>query len=270
MRYSLATVLLASSAVYAAAIVEPRDCRRITVRSGDSCSSLASTCGVSGSAFLGFNGGSGLCSRLVPGQSVCCSAGKRSVAAEDDIVARAAECRTTKVQSGDSCGTLAARCGVSGADFTGFNSATPNLCSTLLPGQSVCCSSGTLPQPARPQPGADGVCATYDVKAGDYCARIADVAASGAISVADIERFNKDKTWLWKGCNYLLVGQRICLSDGKAPLPAAEESAICGPTVPGTEYPKNGQALKDLNPCPDSQCCSQWGQCGTTEEHCSF
>ncbi|KAH7026640.1 uncharacterized protein B0I36DRAFT_331073 [Microdochium trichocladiopsis] len=181
-------------------------------------------------------------------------------------VAPRADCRTTKVQSGDSCGTLAARCGISGNDFTQYNSFTPNLCSTLVPGQIVCCSSGSLPD-TRPKPNPDGTCASYELQSGDYCALI---AGNSGISVSDLERFNEGKSWGWKGCSYLLVGQRVCLSDGKPPLPAPNPNAICGPTVPGTEYPQNGQSFKDLNPCDAPEdCCSQWGQCGSTEEHCA-
>lgn len=70
-----------------------------------------------------------------------------------DLVPRA-DCTTTNVIAGDGCAALATRCGISGADFTKYN---PNstLCSTLAPGQRVCCSAGTLPD-IRPKPGADG------------------------------------------------------------------------------------------------------------------
>ncbi|KAJ7794964.1 hypothetical protein B0H14DRAFT_2392137, partial [Mycena olivaceomarginata] len=54
-----------------------------------------------------------------------------------------ANCTTTTVASGDSCATLATRCGLSGNQFTSFN---PGLdCSKLAVDQWVCCTTGTLP-----------------------------------------------------------------------------------------------------------------------------
>jgi hypothetical protein len=41
-----------------------------------------------------------------------------------------ADCRTITVVSGDSCGALATKCGVTAAQFTTFNP-SPTLCSTL-------------------------------------------------------------------------------------------------------------------------------------------
>jgi chitinase len=76
-----------------------------------------------------------------------------------------ADCRTIQVVSGDSCGALATKCGISASDFTKFNPAS-NLCSTLAIGQYVCCSSGTLPD-LTPKPNADGSCATYTVQSGE-------------------------------------------------------------------------------------------------------
>jgi hypothetical protein len=57
---------------------------------------------------------------------------------------RRALCRDIQVVSGDSCASLASRCGISGYDFERFNPKT-NLCSTLMPKQYVCCSAGDLP-----------------------------------------------------------------------------------------------------------------------------
>ena len=72
---------------------------------------------------------------------------------------RRGDCSTVQVKSGDSCASLATECGISGADFTKYNS-DPSLCSKLTPGQHVCCSPGSLPDFA-PKPQADGTCATH-------------------------------------------------------------------------------------------------------------
>lgn len=97
-----------------------------------------------------------------------------------------ANCRTIVVAQGDSRGSLAKKCGISGANFTKYNP-KKNLCSTLAAKQRVCCSSGTLPNYA-PKPQSDGVCATYLVKKGDTCA---DLAASYTVTVTQIENWNK-------------------------------------------------------------------------------
>lgn len=64
------------------------------------------------------------------------------------------ECRAVRVHSGDSCGSLADQCGISGADFTKYNS-DASLCASLIEGQHVCCSSGDLPD-FRPKADGDG------------------------------------------------------------------------------------------------------------------
>lgn len=73
-----------------------------------------------------------------------------------------ATCRTTRVSSGDSCASLATKCGTSPSGFTKNNSYNKKLCSTLMEGQVVCCSAGSLPD-IRPKPKANGECATHDV-----------------------------------------------------------------------------------------------------------
>ena len=80
-------------------------------------------------------------------------------------------CSTITVVSGDSCGSLVTKCGISAADFTAYNP-SPTLCSTLAVGELVCCSPGTLPNLA-PSPNANGSCATYNVVSGNSCSQIA-------------------------------------------------------------------------------------------------
>lgn len=173
------------------------------------------------------------------------------------------ECRTIKVFSGNGCAKLAERCGISGAKFMQYND-EPDLCSTLRVGQHVCCSPGTLPD-FSPEPNPDGSCATHLVQSGEWCSKI---AAANAITVDDIESFNKD-TWGWMGCDNLQAHMNICLSKGTPPMPAPISNAICGPQVPGTQMPTNGTDLAELNPCPLNACCDKWGQCGITKEFCT-
>jgi hypothetical protein len=177
---------------------------------------------------------------------------------------RRSECRTVAVSPGDSCGSLAQRCGISGADFTKFNSAS-NFCATLQPYQHVCCSDGTLPDFA-PQPNGDGSCATYTVVANDNCAVI---AAKYSLTVDKINAYNT-KTWGWNGCSNIWLGTAMCISSGSPPMPATVAGTVCGPQVPGTAKPAAGVDLASLNPCPLNACCDIFGQCGTTDEFCTI
>ncbi|KAF4553630.1 putative glycosyl hydrolases family 18 protein 5 [Elsinoe fawcettii] len=172
-----------------------------------------------------------------------------------------ADCRTTKVVSGDSCASLASRCGVDGNTFMSYNTQA-NFCATLAVGQQVCCSSGTLPN-IKPRPNADGSCAAHTVASGEYCQLI---ASSNGITLDELNGFNK-QTWGWTGCNNLQLGIKICLSTGSPPMPASVSNAVCGPTKPGSQ-PSGSIALADLNPCPLKACCNIWGQCGLTDDFC--
>ncbi|PGH08766.1 hypothetical protein AJ79_05865 [Helicocarpus griseus UAMH5409] len=192
-----------------------------------------------------------------------------SVAAEDvsnttkKSLHSRAECKAIQVVPGDSCASLASRCGITGLEFERHNP-NPNLCSTLMPKQWVCCTPGDLPD-YRPQPGADGSCYIYTVQPGDGCWAIAD---SFGISQTVIEN-NNDDTWGWAGCDRLQAGQKICLSSGSPPFPPPIENAQCGPQVPGTAKPTNDTQWEGLNPCPLKSCCDVWGFCGVTEEFCT-
>ncbi|KAK7946342.1 uncharacterized protein PG986_010663 [Apiospora aurea] len=190
---------------------------------------------------------------------------RRTLILWSSIFARA-DCKTATVKSGDSCGTLAKTCGISGNDLQKYNP-NPNLCSTLQPGQRICCSAGTLPD-IRPKPLVNGTCASYLVEPNDSCSSI---AVKNGLNATDIDNFNKLTTWGFNSCKRgLPLGLRICLSTGDAPMPAAMKGSVCGPTVPGSKPPIKGgkDGLAGLNPCPLNACCNVWGQCGTTGDFC--
>ncbi|KAI9374613.1 hypothetical protein BJX61DRAFT_540623 [Aspergillus egyptiacus] len=239
-------------------IVARAECRTTTVNASDDCWAVANRCGITQANLEKFNPRSNFCSTLVAGETVCCSSG----ILPDTIPPANSDgtCKTRQVVSGDSCGTLASKCGLTPQDFTEVNS-EDDLCSTLKVGQHVCCSRGELPD-LRPKPNPDGSCATYTTQSGDSCSAI---AAANGLTVSDIEDFNK-QTWGWNGCKVLAVAFKLCLSSGTPPMPAPVSNAICGSTVPGTEKPAEGTDLAELNPCPLNVCCNAWGQCGTTEE----
>lgn len=169
-------------------------------------------------------------------------------------------CSTVKVVWGDSCASLAAECGISAADFTEYNP-SPTLCSTLTPGEHVCCSAGTLPS-FSPRPNANGTCAGYMVMSGDTCSVI---AATYSLTVSTLENFNIN-TWGWMGCSDLQVGSYICLSTGSPPMPAPLANAVCGPQVPGTPPASAGTNLSTINERSLNTFCDIWGQCGITSE----
>lgn len=173
-----------------------------------------------------------------------------------------AECSTVQVESGDSCATLATKCGISGADFTKYNSGS-NFCAELRPKQHVCCSSGDLPD-FSPNPNEDGTCFSYQVQTDDNCD---DLAAEYSLTRDKLEEFNKN-TWGWNGCQLLFAKTVMCLSEGDPPFPAAIANAQCGPQKPGSEPPTDGSDISQMNPCPLNACCNIWGQCGITKDFC--
>ncbi|KAI0902967.1 class V chitinase Chi100 [Ustulina deusta] len=179
------------------------------------------------------------------------------------VVGRADTCDTIQVEFGDSCASLAAECGITAAQFTEYNS-DPDLCSSLSPGQHVCCTAGSLPD-FSPKPDEDGYCYSYLVKTGDSCATL---AATYSLTNAKIEEYNEN-TWGWNGCQKIFADYNICLSSGYPPMPAPVANAVCGPQVNGTVKAPPGTDLATLNKCPLNACCNIYGQCGTTEEFCT-
>ncbi|KAH8894612.1 glycoside hydrolase, partial [Thozetella sp. PMI_491] len=191
-------------------------------------------------------------------------------ARHDGRIGRRGLCTLTTVQGGDTCTTLAARCGISLADFEKYNP-DPTLCaatsSSLMPDQYVCCSDGGMDD-LIPKVGADGICFTYHIVEGDTCGSI---AGQRGLKVQDIDDFNKGKTFAWYGCDKLLVDTNICLSEGKRPMPYPNKDAVCGPTVVGSDstYVESNDDLINLNPCPLNACCNVWGNCGISGDFCN-
>lgn len=170
--------------------------------------------------------------------------------------------------AGDDCGKIARRCGISDADFYKFNTKS-DLCATLMPGQFICCSAGdpyVKPKPAAPKPGSDGTCATHLIAAGDTCFSISE---RYGVTVINIERWNKGRTWAWSSCERILPSYNMCVSAGKVPLPPPAIGTECGPLVPGTKRLNDTSSIADLNPCPLRACCSNWGYCGIFPNHCT-
>jgi hypothetical protein len=174
------------------------------------------------------------------------------------------DCTTIQVASGDSCGSLATKCGITAAEFTTYNPSS-TLCGSLVPLEHVCCSAGDMPD-FTPKPNADGSCATYTVQPDENCSGI---GAANSLTNDQIESFNTD-TWAWSGCADVQKYAVICLSTGSPPMPATVVGYECGPQKPGTTEPSGGSSdIASLNPCPLNACCDVWGQCGITDEYCT-
>lgn len=123
-------------------------------------------------------------------------------------IAIRAECKTAKVQAGDSCSTVAARCRVSLADLQKYNPSS-KFCNTLVADQTVCCSSGTLPD-SIPAANSDGTCKTISVQPGDDCGSL---ASKCGLKASDFSTVNSGS----KLCSTLAEGQFVCCSRGKLP-----------------------------------------------------
>ncbi|XDG05350.1 hypothetical protein ABKA04_004965 [Annulohypoxylon sp. FPYF3050] len=235
------------------------NCKTTKVQSNDGCYAVAKRCGISQADLEKYNR-KDLCKTLVLDEIVCCSSGTLPSTLPPGN--SDGTCKTRSVVSGDSCGSLASKCGISAADFNKANTKA-NLCSTLAEGQKVCCTAGKMPD-LKPKPDANGNCASYKTVKKDDCSKI---AAARDLTVKDLEEFNK-KTWGWNGCKKLLPDFKMCVSKGSPPMPATVPNAVCGPTVNDTQRPSTGTDLSKLNPCPLNVCCNIWGQCGTTDDFC--
>jgi hypothetical protein len=202
------------------------DCRTTTVQSGEGCWAVAQRCGISQDDLAKYNRAN-LCSTLIKDEVVCCSSG--SLPSTLPPGNADGTCKTRTVVSGDTCGSLASKCGISSVDFMKVNTKA-NLCSTLIPGQQVCCTAGNYPD-LKPKPDADGNCATYLTQRGDTCSAI---AVARDLTVSDLESFNKN-TWGWNGCDPTVFYPdfKMCVSTGNPPMPATVEvSCLRRPHTP--------------------------------------
>lgn len=194
---------------------------------------------------------------------------KRASFKASQLIKRAT-CRYIEVLSGNGCADLVTRCGIPVSDFYKYNP-KPNLCGSLMIKDYICCSPGdpyTVPKPATPKQNSDGSCASHLIMNGDSCDFL---ARKYGVTINDLERWNKGKTWGWTECKKSMMGYNMCVSDGAPPLPAPQKGTECGPLVPGTLRPTDKSiSVADLNPCPLKACCSNFGFCGPFPSHCDI
>lgn len=146
-----------------------------------------------------------------------------SHAAHITQLGKRATCSYVTVTKDDTCPTLVRKCGISNVDFVKYNPKS-GLCGSggLKEGDTVCCSAGDPPSAAvvAPKPGSDGVCATHLIQNGDTCTTL---AKKYGVTVENIEKWNKKKTWAWTKCDEMLIGYNMCVSDGFAPMPPPQQ-----------------------------------------------
>lgn len=86
-------------------LVERATCTYLQVQSGNTCSTLATSCGITLAQFETYLGGAAECSDLQIGQYVCCSAGTLPNFAPQPY--SNGTCYTYTIKSGDTCGAIA-------------------------------------------------------------------------------------------------------------------------------------------------------------------
>lgn len=247
----------------ASPLVARAECEVLQIQPNQGCHQLAQGCGITSEQLIAYNPKDSLCTTLRIGQRVCCTPGDLPPIRNNPD----GSCKEVTLTAGMDCDKTAAACGVSLPELHNFNNKTQfELCSNLKAGQRVCCSPGFLSSKIdHPSPEDDRDCTSYVVRKGDTCSTLATSFGLGSWEL--LEDFNVD-TWGWRGCEGLETGISICVNAGRPPLPASDPNAECGPLVPGTTRPDDGTPLRDLNPCPKSLCCSRWGYCGKTADHC--
>lgn len=135
------------------AIISKRTtCSTIKVNDGDTYTSLASRCRIRGSAFATYNPKVD-CSKLIRGQSVCCTLGDlpRPRPNADGT------CATHLIENGDTCASLGLKYGLTVDEIESFNKGKTwawTECKDILGGYNICLSTGTAPLPP-PQQGTE-------------------------------------------------------------------------------------------------------------------
>lgn len=154
--------------------------------------------------------------RLQPDQSANPATHPFGLRAVEMALEARADCKVVRVESGDSCWSLAQqRCNptISVADFYKYNGGSDKICSSLKPGDYVCCSSGTMPN-MDPKGNDDGTCKYVQVEPGDTCSGIAESRCPERISLDQLAKFNGGSQSF---CNNLKLKSVVCCSQGTKP-----------------------------------------------------
>jgi chitinase len=124
-------------------------CTTLQVHSGDTCSSLATECGITAAQFTQYNPAANECSTLAVGEYVCCSSG--TLPDNTPKPDSAGNCFSYLVVSGDTCSAIAASHDITVDEINSWNTQTWGWtgCSNLFVGDLICLSTGYPPMPAN-------------------------------------------------------------------------------------------------------------------------
>ncbi|KAJ6073194.1 hypothetical protein N7467_011279 [Penicillium canescens] len=123
-------------------------CSAIKVNDGDSCGALATRCGISPADFTKYNPSKTLCSALLAGQHVCCSAG--TLPDYSPKPNADGTCATYTVQNNDDCSKIAAAKSITTDNIKDWNAKSWGWtgCSNIQAGAKICVSKGDPPMPS--------------------------------------------------------------------------------------------------------------------------
>lgn len=122
--------------------------------------------------------------------------------------AHRADCETIQVEPNNSCSQVADRCGITLKDLVDYNSHRNSLCTSLIVGERVCCTSGDFP---RVVGNPDGTCKTVNVGNGDNCEKL---ARQCGVSAGELIDYNGGDPSL---CVGLFMGDTLCCTEGELP-----------------------------------------------------
>ncbi|CAK7243242.1 MAG: hypothetical protein STHCBS139747_004755 [Sporothrix thermara] len=225
------------------------------VVSGDTCSAIESSAGITSAQFAAWNTGvNAECTNIELGYYVCIAGGTggsdggsgtgsggtgSSVPSplqpgtEDDCTAY------HLVVSGDTCSAIEADAGITAAQFAAWNTGVNAGCTNIEVGYYLCIEGGSggaatggggggggsgSSAPSPLQPGTEADCTAYHlVISGDTCSAI---ESSAGISSAQFAAWN---TGVDAGCTNIEVGAYLCIAGGTNPV-----SSTPSPLQPGT------------------------------------
>ncbi|KAJ7636394.1 hypothetical protein FB45DRAFT_741647 [Roridomyces roridus] len=211
-----------------------------TVVSGDTCGAIETKTGVSDAQLHSLNPFiNNDCSNLVIGLPLCVSPGSTSPPSGCT--------QMYTVVSGDTCGAIESKTGISDATLHSLNPTINNACSNLQIGQTLCVGGGSNPPPSD--------CSeTYTVVSNDTCAVIESKTGTSDATLHSLNpTINSD-------CTNLQVGQNLCVSGGSSGSCTQTYTVASGDTCFAIEsrFGISDTTLHSLNPSIDSACSSEF------------
>ena len=241
-----------------------------TVQSGDSCAGIETNFGLTNGQFLALNPGiTAQCTNIILGDAYCVLSiyaggpvitGPPANVAPGTITTNCTGYYT--VVSGDSCGTIETKYGITDALFHSMNPELTSTCTNLILGDAYCIgtsnatSTGTGGPPSNLASGSLSNCTTYNtVVSGQSCATI---VTEFTITLSDFFRWNPEVN---TGCTNIILGSAYCVAGGGNPC-KKEYTVVSGDSCGAIETKEGVTAanLLALNPWLDANCDIQVGQ----------